>query len=145
MAATRQFAVSNNVLKNESFAVSHRTFANKFVTHNAFSYLGDRGLKSQTPTEYYDETTDVIFYSQVNLNAIGCWNVKKHMRPENTAIVTADSEKLICPFDIKITDGNFYVLSNRAPLFLYFDLRSDANYRVMTGKTSELISGTVCA
>lgn len=139
MASTRQFSVSNTVLKNESFATSHDTY-------DVYSLVGDRGPYSQSTAEFYDEKTDVIFYTEINRNAVGCWNINKPLKPENQGIVDSDSVTLSFPNDVKVdNDGKLYVLSNRVATFIYGELKPEVNYRVLTGKTSEIISGTVCA
>lgn len=128
----------NTVLKNESFVTSRNSY-------HAFSVLGDRGPKSQASASFYDEKTDVIFYTQVNRNAVGCWNTKMPFTVENQGIVDSDSEKLIFPNDLKVDrDGTLYVLSDRMSLFQYASLPYDYNYRILTGKTSDLIVGTPC-
>ena len=69
LASTKEFSVPNSVLKNETFATSPDSY-------HSYSLLGERGIKSQSTAEMYDEKTDVIFYTQVNKDAIGCWNTK---------------------------------------------------------------------
>lgn len=138
LASTKEFAVSNTVLKNESFATSPEAYY-------AYTLLGDRGPKSQSTAEFYDEKTDVIFYTQINRDAIGCWNIKKPFTPETQGLVDSDSHTLVFPNDLKIDDeGQIYVLSDRMPLFIYKELAPEVNYRVLVGKTSEVISGTPC-
>jgi hypothetical protein len=66
LASTKEFSVSNTVLKNETFATSPDAYY-------AFNLLGDRGEKSQSTAEVYDEKTNVIFYTQINRDGIGCW------------------------------------------------------------------------
>ncbi|CAO1438219.1 unnamed protein product [Diamesa tonsa] len=138
LASTKEFTVPNSVLKNETFATSTDSY-------HSYSLLGERGVKSQSTAEMYDEKTDVIFYTQVNKDAIGCWNTKKPYTPENQGLVDSDSDALVFPNDLKLDeDGNVYVLSDRMPQFIYGELKPEYNYRVLTGKATELISGTVC-
>jgi hypothetical protein len=138
LASTKEFSVPNTVLKNETFATSGDSYY-------AYSLLGDRGTKSQSTAEFYDEKTDVIFYTQINRDAIGCWNIKKPYTPENQGLVDSDSHTLVFPNDLKIDDkGNLYVLSDRMPLFIYKNLEPGFNYRILTGKTDEVIVGTAC-
>lgn len=137
-SSTTEFSVPNSVLKNESFVTSSRAY-------RAFSVLGERGPKSQASASFYDDKTDVIFYTQVNRNAIGCWNTKKHFSVEHQGIVDSDNVKLIFPNDLKVDrKGTLYVLSDRMSVFQYSTLPLDYNYRILTGKTSELIEGTPC-
>ena len=73
LASTKEFSVPNSVLKNETFATSPDSY-------HSYSLLGERGIKSQSTAEMYDEKTDVIFYTQVNKDAIGCWNTKVNLQ-----------------------------------------------------------------
>ncbi|CRK87272.1 CLUMA_CG001074, isoform A [Clunio marinus] len=139
LASTKEFSVPNTVLKNETFATSNDAYF-------AYTLLGDRGPKSQSTAEHYDDKTDVIFYTQINRDAVGCWNINKPFTPENQGLVDSDSDALVFPNDLKVdNDGTLYVLSDRMPLFIYGTLKSEYNYRILTGKTSEIITGTPCA
>lgn len=137
-ASTTEFSVPNSVLKNESFVTSSKAY-------NAFAILGERGPESQASAAFYDDKTDVIFYTQVNRNAIGCWNVNKQFSVQYQGIVDSDNEKLIFPNDLKVDrNGTLYVLSDRFSTFQYSTLPLDYNNRIFTGKTSDLIKGTPC-
>lgn len=138
LASTKEFSVPNTVLKNETFATSGDSYF-------AYTLLGDRGVKSQSTAEFYDEKTNTIFYTQINRDAIGCWNIAKEFKPENQGLVDSDSHTLVFPNDLKVdSEGTLYVLSDRMPLFIYSSLKPETNYRVLTGKTSEIIAGTPC-
>ncbi|KAG5680008.1 hypothetical protein PVAND_009541 [Polypedilum vanderplanki] len=141
LASTYEFSVENAVLKNETFSTSPSS-----ALYHSFNFLGSRGLNSQSSSEVYDAITNVIFYTQINRNAIGCWNIKKPYISENQGIVANDDEVLIFPNDLRLDgDGNLYVLSNRMPIFMYSNLDSTSyNYRIMMGKTTEIIKGTPC-
>jgi hypothetical protein len=132
--------VENNVLKNESFSTSPTSF-------HAFNWLGSRGANRQSSIQVYDDITDVIFYIEVNNNAIGCWNTRKPFTIENLGLVASDNELLLFSNDLRIdSNGNLLALSNRMPLFIYKSLSSDDyNYRIVDlGSTSEIIKGTAC-
>lgn len=138
MASTNEFSVLNSVLKNESFSTARDSY-------NAFNLLGSRGAKSQSSSQVFDSLTNVVFYTQINKDAVGCWNTLKPFTVENQGIVATDSERLVFPNDLRIdSDGNLLVLSNRMPVFIYGSLKSEFNYRILVGNTSELIKGTTC-
>jgi hypothetical protein len=137
LASTKEFSVPNTVLKNETFATSGDSYF-------AYSLLGDRGPKSQSTAEVYDESTNSIFYTQINRDAIACWNINKTYTPENQGIVDSDSNSLVFPNDLKIDNGKLYVLSDRMPLFIYSSLRPEVNYRILVGETQEVVKGTPC-
>lgn len=103
-------------------------------------------MNSQSNSEFFDKRTNVIFYTQVNKDAIGCWNIKNKYTPENQGIVDQDSETLIFPNDLKVdSNGYLWVFSDRLSIFLFDKLKPDEyNFRILTGSTKELIKGTVC-
>lgn len=102
-------------------------------------------MKSQATAEFFDDNTDVIFYTQVNKDAIGCWNVKKNFVVDNQGLVDSDSDALVFPNDLKIDEnGNLWVLSDRMPVFLFGELKKEFNYRILKGNTKDLIKGTPC-
>lgn len=109
--------------------------------------LGDRGHQGQSSAEFFDENTDVIFYTQVNKDAIGCWNSRKSYTPENQGLVDSDSDALVFPNDVKVDDQKtLWVLSDRMPLFIYSSLKpNEFNYRILSGHVTEIIQGTPCA
>lgn len=130
--------MSNTVFKNESYSTSPDSYY-------AYKLLGDRGMKSQATAEFFDDNTDVIFYTQVNKDAIGCWNVKKNFVVDNQGLVDSDSDALVFPNDLKIDEnGNLWVLSDRMPVFLFGELKKEFNYRILKGNTKDLIKGTPC-
>lgn len=139
LSSTKEFSVPNYVLQNETLATSPSNYYE-------FHVLGDRGPNGQSSASYYDDRTQVLFYTQVNKDAIHCWNTQKEYVPEQLSNVESDTDKLVFPNDLKIDDdGNLWVLSNRMPKFLFGKLDSSKfNYRVLKGKTTEIIKGTNC-
>ncbi|KAI8115218.1 Protein yellow [Lucilia cuprina] len=142
LASTKEFKVSNRVLQNETLATSPNSYYD-------FKYVGDRGMNGQSTAEVYDKETGVIFYTQVNKDAIACWNVKKSYTPDNQGLIDSDSHTLVFPNDLKIdAEGTIWVLSDKMPTYLYKELASlnpaAVNYRVLMGNNKELIKGTTC-
>lgn len=128
--------MENSVLKNETLSASYY----------AYEFLGNRGPDTQSSVEVFDEATEVIFYILINKNSIGCWNTKKPFSVENQGVIASDDESLVYPNDLRIdNEGNLMVLSNRMPLFIYKELpKGENNFRILVGKTSEIIKGTPC-
>lgn len=139
LASTKEFSVPNYVLKNETRATNSGSYYD-------YSIIGDRGAKGQASASCFDEKTNVLFYTQINKNAIGCWNVNKTFTQETLGIVDSNAETLIFPNDVKVDrNSNLWVLSNRMPLFIYKKLSVDHfNYRILVGKSSEVIKDTPC-
>lgn len=139
LASTKEFKVNNRVLQNESLVTSPEAYYE-------FKYVGDRGMNGQSTAEVYDRETNVIFYTQVNKDAIACWNIKKPYVADNQGLIDSDSHTLVFPNDMKIDDkGTIWVLSDKMPTYLYKELDPAAvNYRVLMGNNRELIKGTTC-
>ncbi|KAH8306708.1 hypothetical protein KR044_007190, partial [Drosophila immigrans] len=139
LASTKEFKVSNRVLQNESHV-------NGGESYYDFQFVGDRGMNGQSTSEVFDKNTDVIFYTQVNKDAIACWNINRPYTTDNQGLIDSDSHTLVFPNDLKVDqDGSLWVLSDRMPTYLYKELdHSAVNYRILTGKNKDLIKGTPC-
>ncbi|BFF93253.1 protein yellow [Drosophila madeirensis] len=139
LASTKEFKVSNRVLQNES----HVTGGDSYYD---FKYVGDRGMNGQSTAEVFDPETGVIFYTQVNKDAIACWNIKRPYTPDTQGLIDSDSHTLVFPNDMKIdSEGTIWVLSDRMPTYLYKELDPSAiNYRILMGNNRDLIKGTPC-
>uniref|UniRef100_A0A182IQZ6 Protein yellow n=1 Tax=Anopheles atroparvus TaxID=41427 RepID=A0A182IQZ6_ANOAO len=138
-SSTKEFMVSNAVLKNESYAQSPQAYYD-------YKLLGDRGPNSQSSAEFYDSQTGVIFYTQVNKDGIGCWNTAMALNADTQGLVDSDSDALVFPNDLKVdTEGTLWVLSDRLPMFIFTSLdEQQYNYRILVGETQEMIKGTPC-
>lgn len=130
----------NTVLQNETRATSPESY-------NDYSVVGNRGPNGQATASFFHEKTGILFFTQVNKDAIACWNSNKPFTPENNPNVDSDTDRLVFPNDLKIdNDDNLWVLSDRMPLLLYGKLNTNEfNYRILTGKIDDLIMGTPCA
>lgn len=139
LASTKEFKVSNLVLRNESYA-------NSRAAYTEFKYVGDRCVNGQATSEVYDKNTGVIFYTQVQKDAIGCWNINDEYTPDTQGLVDSDSNALVFPNDMKIdSESNLWILSDKMPTYLYHNLDTNIlNFRILTGKAQNLIEGTVC-
>lgn len=139
MSSSREFSVPNYVLQNKTYVTTKESF-------HDFKLVGDRGERGQSTTESFDADTNVLLYTQINKDAIGCWNLNKPYTPENQGIIDVDSESLVYPNDLKTDrNGNVWVLSDRMPIFFYLKLNPDEyNYRILKGNISNLIKGTLC-
>lgn len=115
-------------------------------SYGDYTYVGDRGQNGQSSAEFFDEKNNVLFYTQVNKDAIGCWNANKPYNEETQGLVDSNSDSLVFPNDIKIdVDGNLWVLSDRMPLFIYTKLDPQQyNYRILIGSATDAIKGTPC-
>lgn len=139
LASTKEFSVPNFVLQNETRALSSESYYD-------YSLVGDRGPNGQSTAEFLYEKTNTLVYSQINKDGIACWNITKPYTPDTQGIIDSDSDALVFPNDLKIDrNGNLWVLSDRLPTFIYKQLNpNEFNYRILTGKVSELILGTPC-
>ncbi|GLV44411.1 yellow-c [Carabus blaptoides fortunei] len=140
LSSTKEFAVSTAILRNSTIATDP-------LTYHQYKLLGDRGTNTQAAASYIDEKTGVLFLTQVNKNAVACWNPTKPLTPENLALVAQDEKALIFPNDLTIDrEGQLWVLSDKMPTFIYKSLNpQDVNYRILKLKISDAITKTPCA
>lgn len=138
-SSTKEFMVSNRILQNETYSQSPDSYYD-------YKLMGDRGPNSQSSAEFYDAETGIIFYTQVNKDGVGCWNTAKPLNPDTQGLVDSDSDALVFPNDLKVdTEGNVWVLSDRLPMFIFTSLDPEQyNYRILTGRVSDIIKGTPC-
>lgn len=138
-SSTKEFMVSNKILKNETYSQSPESYYD-------YKLMGDRGPNSQSSAEFYDPETGIIFYTQVNKDGIGCWNTAKPLTQDTQGLVDSDSDALVFPNDLKVdTEGNLWVLSDRLPMFIFTSLDpAEYNYRILTSPISDIIKGTPC-
>lgn len=110
--STSEFAVSTKVLQNEQstsrtdFQVcwcSKYTELNLLFDIDSFQFLGMRGDEGQSATHEIDPQTGIIFYSQVQRNAIGCWNPNTPHTPDNFHILAQNNETMIYPSDVTVS------------------------------------------
>lgn len=129
-----------------NFVLQNETRASAPESYYDYALVGDRGNNGQSSAEFFDEKSNVLFYTQVNKDGVGCWNANKPYTPDTQGIVDSDSDSLVFPNDLKVDyDGNLWVLSDRMPLFIYKNLNpQEYNYRILKGKVSDLILGTPC-
>ncbi|XP_053670911.1 L-dopachrome tautomerase yellow-f2-like [Anopheles nili] len=142
MASVSEIAVSNRVLQNETLA---RLGNGAYGRH--FRHLGGRGPNTQSSSHAYDPRTGVLFYAEINRNAVGCWNTHKQFTPENHGIVHLDNVEMIYPADLRIdSSGDLWVISNRLPIWIYSKLnQTDVNYRIWRQSAARAVAGTICA
>lgn len=70
----------------------------------------------------FDESSGIIFYSQVSLNAIGCWNTAVPLKENNFHIIAQDNETMIYPSDINVIYFVKFRISNEITVFIDFFL-----------------------
>lgn len=139
LSSTKEFVVPNKVLQNEVYSQSTDSYYE-------FRLVGERGHNSQSSAEFLDENTNIMFYTQVNKDAVGCWNIRKPFNPDNQGLVDSDSDSLVFPNDLKVSrDGVLWVLSDRMPVFIYKQLNpNEYNYRILRKPVLDAIRGTPC-
>ncbi|KAL1138491.1 hypothetical protein AAG570_008554 [Ranatra chinensis] len=140
LSSINEFVVSTKIVKNKTIASD---------SYHAYKLLGNRGADSQATASFLDESSGVVFYTQVNKNAVGCWNsyaFPDNYSPLTNAIVAADNETMVFPNDLKVDrNSNLWVLTDRLPTFMYKRLDTkDVNFRVLMAPVQEAIKGTVC-
>ncbi|XP_022814209.1 L-dopachrome tautomerase yellow-f2-like isoform X2 [Spodoptera litura] len=137
-SSTKQFRMSTRLLRNKD--------APKEDIFNGVEIIGDRGPNSQATSCDIDPSTNVLFYTQVCKNGLGCWNLNKQFNDANTPLILSDCNLMEFPNDVKADrEGNLWILSDRQSRFLYEAMDFDqVNFRVLTAPTATLIQGTAC-
>lgn len=140
LVGSKEFLVSNTILQNDSYATSTDD------VYDAFKIIGDRGVNGHSTTEVFDPSCNAIYFTQISKDGIGCWNVNTPLNKDTTPLIDSDPIKLVMPVDIKLDeDGFIWLISNRMPQYVLKKLNyEDYNYRVLSGRASDLIKGTVC-
>lgn len=140
LSSTHEFSVSTEVLRNQ-------TLAHDTNSYYLYRVEGDKGMFTQASASGLDLKTDVLFLTQVNRDAVACWNVHKPLNSATLGTVAQDKEKLIFPNDLKIdAERNLWVLSDKMPVFLFKGLNLDENnFRIFKINIDEAIANTPCA
>lgn len=109
-----EFAVSTRVLRNETLATrsfhgddiqvswkipSRRHF---FILFSRLKLIGNRGENTQSTMHGYHQKTGVMFFAEINKNAVTCWNSKSTLRPSNMGEVARDNVTLVYPSDLNV-------------------------------------------
>ncbi|XP_072153018.1 dopaminechrome tautomerase [Bemisia tabaci] len=118
-------------LKNErSHPTSFFTFAKERVAQSGPEAMNKEG---------------VLFFSQVTLNAVACWNSKLEFKPENLPVVAKNDVTMQFPSGLKAINDEIYVMSSRLQKYLDGSLaNNEINFRVLRGSQPALIQGSVC-
>ncbi|KAI8438695.1 hypothetical protein MSG28_011111 [Choristoneura fumiferana] len=108
--------------------------------------VGDRGPNSQATACDMDQKRNVIFYTQLSKNGVGCWKVGAAFCEENTPLVISDCNLLEFPNDLKVDpEGNLWILSDRQSRFLYDAMDFEQfNFRILTAPVAKVIEGSTC-
>lgn len=75
-----------------------------------FKNEGDRGNLTQASASDYDDKSGVLFLTQLNRDAVACWNTKKPLSPETLDLVAQDKEALIFTNDLKVGSACLFAL-----------------------------------
>ncbi|KAI4456295.1 protein yellow-related [Holotrichia oblita] len=138
MTSTNEFSVNTRYLRNTTLSKD---------SFDKFKLLGNRGPNAQSSVSFLDQSSGVLFYALVNLNAIACW---KTTNPSYTiqsqGRVYMSNVTMVFPNDIKVdANGNLWALSDKLPTFMYSKLNPDEiNFRILTAPVAEAIRGTAC-
>lgn len=135
VSSTKEFSVPNYVLRNETRATSRNSYYD-------YGHLGSRGSDGHSGVEVFDERTNVLFYTKITQNALGCWSSNTTYAQNNHGSINLPGY----PSDVKIqehTNGTMWALTNQLPAFFSNKtLGADRfNYHVLFGLTSTIIKG----
>lgn len=105
--------MSTRVLRNETLAtrafhgddikvsliIPSRRFLHSF---SPIKLIGNRGDNTQSTMHGYHQKTGVIFFAEINKNAVSCWNSKTSLRSSNMGEVARDNVTLVYPSDLNV-------------------------------------------
>jgi dopachrome tautomerase len=119
MKSFSEFAVSTRVLRNESlatrsyhdsdFKVSRKKRDNSplistFRLLSSSKLIGNRGNNSQSTMHGVHQKTGIMFFAEINKNAVSCWNTKKSsLMPSKVGQIAQDDVNLIYPSDLNVS------------------------------------------
>lgn len=69
MAGNHEFSVSTNLIKNKTALAEHDAW-------KKFDVVGHKGPNTQGTSAMMDHQTGIIYFTQVNRNAVACWDTK---------------------------------------------------------------------
>lgn len=50
----------------------------------------------------YDENSGIMFYSQVGINGVSCWNTANEFSAKNHVLIAQNNETMIYPADLNV-------------------------------------------
>lgn len=89
-----------------------------------------------------------MFYTLVQQDAVGCWDIRKPYTQSNLGVLIRNSSMLTFPNDLKVDremDQGVWVMSNKLPIYLYSNLDySEINFRILRASAENSILGGPC-
>lgn len=64
--------------------------------------LGKRGENTQSAMHDYDPSTGIIFFSQVGISGVSCWNTEKPLTTVNHVLLQQNDETMVYPCDLNV-------------------------------------------
>lgn len=59
-------------------------------------------MNTQSAMHDFDQQSGIMFYSQVAVNGVSCWNTAKPYTPQNHALLERNDETMIYPGDLNV-------------------------------------------
>lgn len=63
-------------------------------------------MNSQSAMHDFDLRSGIMFYSQVGINGVSCWNSAKPYTPRNHEILDHDDVTMVYPSDLNVSLAN---------------------------------------
>lgn len=74
MSSTTEFSVSTDLIKDEQSL-------DKREHYKQFRVVGNKGKNSQGTSMVLDPATNIIYFTQLNKNALACWDTHMDLNP----------------------------------------------------------------
>lgn len=81
----------------------HSSHLFSFIHLWMFQLVGSRGKDTQSTMHSYHANSGIIYYAQINKNAISCWNSNRELNPSNFKEIVRDDIKLVYPSDLMVS------------------------------------------
>lgn len=77
-------------------------------------------MHTQSAMHDFDSQSGIVFYSQVAVNGVSCWNSAKPYTPQNHALLERNDVTMIYPCDLNVTKSNIPTFCEFSLLQLFF-------------------------
>lgn len=137
MSSNSEFLVPVDLLRNKTGAPE--------LSYKGPKFLGSRGKGMQSGASVFNKNKNVLFYTLLSQNGIGCWQTSRKFDDSkmNNLFTSPD---LMYPTEIIIDEADhLWVLSNNFHKFQKEILNAnDVNFRILWGSAHEITKNTPC-
>uniref|UniRef100_A0A1B0DQX8 Uncharacterized protein n=1 Tax=Phlebotomus papatasi TaxID=29031 RepID=A0A1B0DQX8_PHLPP len=139
-ASFAEYVVSTKLLKNSKKAPYK-------YKPGEFELIGYRGCRSQTCRQFFDLSSGVLFFAEIQSNRVRCWNTQLPLNPDTIGVVM-ESDVLQYVSEIFVDpEGFLWFHSCQLPLLFHSEIPLDITKKTSRSfrvRATDAIKGTVC-